>query len=104
MVMAYLINSLSESGVTQVATCKTSAEVWHTLEVLYGTLTRSRIQQVNSELLSLSKGSLSVSKYIHRAKALAQTLASAGKPIDDDDLVMWILRGLGSELHMCNQI
>ncbi|KAK1258247.1 hypothetical protein QJS04_geneDACA012769 [Acorus gramineus] len=102
--MAWLINSLSESAVTQVAMCKTLAEVWHTLEVLYGTLTRSRIQQVNSELLSLSKGALSISEYVHRTKALAQTLVSMGKPVDDDDLIMWILRGLGSELHMCNQI
>jgi len=38
-----------------------------------------------------------MSDYIHRAKSIAQNLASAGKPIDEDDLVMWLLRGLGSE-------
>ncbi|KAK8951385.1 hypothetical protein KSP39_PZI003284 [Platanthera zijinensis] len=97
MVLTWLTNSLSEAALTQIGTCATSAEVWHSLEVLYGTLARSRILQLKSELQSMTKGALSMADYVQRVKSIAQNLASAGKPIDEDDLVMWLLRGLGSE-------
>ncbi|KAK8957728.1 hypothetical protein KSP39_PZI001284 [Platanthera zijinensis] len=97
MVLAWLTNSLSEAAVTQIGTCATSAEVWHSLEVLYGTLTRSQILQLKTELQSMTKGALSMADYVQRVKSISQNLANAGKPIDEDDLVMWLLRGLGSE-------
>lgn len=37
--------------------------------------------------------------YVHKAKSLALSLRGAGKLIDDDDFIIFILRGLGSEFH-----
>lgn len=65
----------------------------------YGLLSRARIQQLKSELQGLRKGTSSISDLLDHAKAIALALASAGKPVDDDDLVLCVLRGLGSEFE-----
>jgi hypothetical protein len=43
------------------------------------------------------KGDMSVSKYVAKMKALADEMASAGKKLDDEDLVSYILAGLDSD-------
>jgi hypothetical protein len=40
---------------------------------------------------------MSVSKYIAKMKALTDEMASAGKKLDDEDLVSYILAGLDSD-------
>jgi hypothetical protein len=67
------------------------------LETLYGTHTRDPIQQIKGELQSLTKGTSSLEDYLHKANALALSLYGAGKPMDDDEFIICILRGLGSE-------
>jgi len=52
---------------------------------------------MKGELQTLSKGSYSLEDYLHKAKSLALSLHGVGKPMDDDDLIVCILRGLGSE-------
>ena len=52
---------------------------------------------MKGELQTLSKGSYSLEDYLHRVKSLALSLRGLGKPMDDDDLIVCILRGLGSE-------
>ncbi|XP_073262679.1 uncharacterized protein [Populus alba] len=42
-------------------------------------------------------GTSSLEDYLHGAKSLALSLRGVGKPMDDDDLIICILRGLGSE-------
>jgi hypothetical protein len=55
---------------------------------------------MKGELQTLSKGSYSLEDYLHRAKSLALSLRGAGKPINDDDLIVCILRDLGSEFDL----
>ena len=52
---------------------------------------------MKGELQTLCKGSYSLEDYLHKAKSLALSLRGAGKPMDDDDFIVCILRGLGSE-------
>ena len=46
---------------------------------------------------SLNKGSSSLEDYLHKAKSLALSLHGAGKPMDNDEFIIYILRGLGSD-------
>jgi hypothetical protein len=48
-------------------------------------------------LSTTKKGDMSVSKYIAKMKALTDEMASAGKKLDDEDLVSYILAGLDSD-------
>ena len=67
------------------------------LETFYESHIRDRIQQMKGELQTLSKDSYSLEDYLHKAKSLALSFRGACKPMDDNDLIVCILRGLGSE-------
>jgi hypothetical protein len=45
------------------------------------------------------KGNLSISEYVAKMKALADEMASARKPIDEEELVSYILVGLDEEYN-----
>jgi hypothetical protein len=45
------------------------------------------------------KGNLSISEYVTKMKALADEMASARKPIDDEELVSYIPVGLDEEYN-----
>jgi hypothetical protein len=46
--------------------------------------------------VSTRKEDLSAAAYMHKMKALANAMAAAGVPITDDELVDYIVIGLGS--------
>jgi hypothetical protein len=48
-------------------------------------------------LSTTQKGNLSVAQYVGKMKALADDMASAGKKLEDEDLVNYILAGLDSD-------
>ena len=97
LILGWINSSLSDRPLLQVINSESSHDAWQALETLYGTYTRDRIQQIKGELQSLTKGTSSLEDYLHKAKSLALSLCGAGKPIDDDEFIICILRGLGSE-------
>ncbi|KAG6790018.1 hypothetical protein POTOM_006161 [Populus tomentosa] len=97
LILGWINSSLSDGPLSQVISSETSHDAWHVLQTLYGSHTRDRLQQMKGELQSLNKGSSSLEDYLHKAKSLALSLQGAGKPMDDDEFIICILRGLGSE-------
>jgi len=97
LILRWINNSLSDGLLSQVINSESCHNAWIVLETLYGSHTRDHIQQMKGELQTLSKGSYSLEDYLHKAKSLALSLRGVGKPMDDDDLIVCILRGLGSE-------
>jgi len=49
------------------------------------------------QLTNLKKGSMTTAVYFSKMKALGDELAAAGKPVPDDEMVSFILSGLGIE-------
>uniref|UniRef100_A0A6N2NKC7 Retrovirus-related Pol polyprotein from transposon TNT 1-94-like beta-barrel domain-containing protein n=1 Tax=Salix viminalis TaxID=40686 RepID=A0A6N2NKC7_SALVM len=97
LILGWINSSLSDGPLSQVISSETSYDAWHVLQTLYGSHTRDRLQQIKGELQSLNKGSSSLEDYLHKAKSLSLSLRGAGKPMDDDEFIICILRGLGSE-------
>ncbi len=93
-VLAYLLNSLSKDVLQQVATLNTSAQVWDALTNMYASQSRARIANLRISLANTRKGSMTTAVYFSKMKGLADDLASAGKPLDDEELVSYILVGL----------
>ncbi|GAB2212304.1 hypothetical protein Droror1_Dr00025657, partial [Drosera rotundifolia] len=111
MVLAWIASSLSDDVLLLVIHCTSAREIWTTLDVLYGTVSRSRVQSIKRELHSLAKGTLCVTAYIHNARTLSRTLALAGEPVSDTDLIFLILTGLPTEfdsvvaaIHLANPL
>ncbi|KAG6793802.1 hypothetical protein POTOM_003025 [Populus tomentosa] len=97
LILGWINSSLSDGPLSQVISSETSHDAWHVLQTFYGSHTRDRLQQMKGELQSLNKGSSSLEDYLHKAKSLALSLRGTGKPMDDDEFIICILRGLGSE-------
>lgn len=52
---------------------------------------------MKGELQTLTQGMSSLEDYMHKAKPLALSLRGTKKPMNEDDFITCILRGLGSE-------
>lgn len=78
-----------------VADCKSAAEAWDCLRVLFEDNTMSRRAELEEELTMLRMlPSETIIKYVGRAKGLRNDLATAGVTKDDQTLTLHILRGL----------
>jgi hypothetical protein len=74
----------------------TAASVWKSVHDLYGAQSRANVRHIRRQLVSTRKEDLSAAVYMQKMKALADAMAAAGVPITDDELVDYIVIGLGS--------
>ncbi|XP_019232652.1 PREDICTED: uncharacterized protein LOC109213324 [Nicotiana attenuata] len=75
----------------------TSPEAWLQIERLFRDQVSSRTLQLKVQFHNLKKGDLSINKYVHHLKSIADALTSIGNPISETDLVLQILSGLPAE-------
>jgi hypothetical protein len=98
-VLRFLLNSLSPNMLAHVVGLEISAEVWAAITTMFCAPSRSRTRQLRSILNDMKKGDLMAPKYFAKMKALASELAATRKPIDDDELVGYLLHGLDSSYN-----
>jgi hypothetical protein len=55
---------------------------------------RSRIFLLKRQLQTLQQGTKNCTDYLHQAKSWANQLSAMGKPVDDDDLISFVINGL----------
>lgn len=75
----------------------TSKQAWDTLSKMFTSKTRARIMHLKETLSRFTKGSQSISEYLHCIKALYDELSIINSPMDDVYLIIHTLNGLGSE-------
>lgn len=90
-VLRWINATLTESVLAHVVGLSSAQVVWNALEKRFASLSRSHIIQLKTQLQSLKKGSQSITEYIQRIKHLSDSLASASSPIDEDDLIIYVL-------------
>ena len=61
---------------------------------MFTSMSRARTVNTRIALATTKKGNLSMAEYVAKMRSLADEIASAGKAIDDDELVSYILAGL----------
>lgn len=98
-ILGYLLASLSREILVHVADKKTAAELWQTIEAMFSSQTRARSINTRIALATTPKGNMSVAEYIGKMKTLADEMASAGKPLEEEELVSYILSGLDMEYN-----
>lgn len=97
--LSCLTTTLSSAIFTFVFHCKTSHEVWYTLEKRFTSLSRSHIHQLKNKLHSIVKASSSMGEYLLQIKEIIDQLALVGSLIDDEDLALFTLNGLPTEYY-----
>ena len=92
----WILASLSEKLVSTIYGLETSKQVWTVLQTRFSSQSRSRISYLKRQLQTVTQSTKSYSEYLENAKNLVDQLAAAGKPIDDQDLISFLLGGLQS--------
>lgn len=80
-----------------VSSALTLAEVWAILSHLFASRSRSRVNQLKSELYRIYIGDSSVYEFLHYAKSKADELALIDQLVSTNDLTLFVINGLGLE-------
>jgi hypothetical protein len=96
-VLSYLLTSLSKDILTHVASCATSAKAWAAIQDVFASQARARTMNTWLALGTTRKGNLSITKYFSKMKALGDEMVVAGRSLDDDKLIEYIIVGLDEE-------
>ncbi|KAK9806822.1 hypothetical protein WJX72_003845 [[Myrmecia] bisecta] len=98
--LARIGRSVQNHHVAMLAKCKTAKEAWTKLEVVYKAKSNAKRLQLKTELLALKKqASEPVTKYVARASGFRDQLAAVGDDVKDEDLVLYVLRGLPAQYN-----
>ncbi|KAF8403069.1 hypothetical protein HHK36_011163 [Tetracentron sinense] len=96
-----LINAtLSEPVLSQVVGLSTSHDIWQCLQQNFSQHSLANATHLRFQLLSITKGSKSISEYLQNAKSISDALAAINQPVSNADLVTSVLRGLGPDYTM----
>ncbi|KAJ1685430.1 hypothetical protein LUZ63_016820 [Rhynchospora breviuscula] len=99
MILAWLRTSLSESVLAQVVSCSTTFDLWRHLTQSFSASSRARLTELKTRLQTATKGGSSCSEFLQQIRATADELTFVGSPVTDQDLVLTVLRGLGTEYN-----
>lgn len=73
---------------------KTSAQAWKAIEVMFSSQTRARSVNTHIALATTQKSNMMIAGYVGKMEALGDKMASTGKPLDDEEMVSYILTRL----------
>uniref|UniRef100_A0A2N9J1Y5 Retrotransposon Copia-like N-terminal domain-containing protein n=1 Tax=Fagus sylvatica TaxID=28930 RepID=A0A2N9J1Y5_FAGSY len=90
-----ILKSKNLMGFVTVAQFTSSQATWSSLEKRYASQSKNRILQLRHDLLTVKGEGLSISDFVDKINQIADNLALAGKPVDDDELVNIILNNVG---------
>ena len=96
LLLSWIISSISPTLVASLYGLDTSLLAWQSLADRFASQSKSRISHLKRQLQNLQQGSLSCASYLTEAKFLADQLSAVGKPVDDDDLISFIIGGLNN--------
>ncbi|KAK1664303.1 hypothetical protein QYE76_052462 [Lolium multiflorum] len=94
-VLSYILNSLSKEILMHVLRMEHAAEVWKAVEQMFASQSISKITNLRIALANTKKLSMSTQAFFAKMQGIADELAAAGKPVPDDELVSFLLAGLG---------
>ena len=80
----------------------TSKEVWEALNKHCSSSNPSRIMHLHNRLHNTSKGTRSVSEYVHDIRRTCDELAAVGHPVQESVFIYAVMRGLGSTYSAFN--
>ncbi|XP_071683600.1 uncharacterized protein [Lolium perenne] len=98
-VLRWLLNALSPDVLAHVVGLDSSAAVWAALNAHVSGQSKTRVQQFRSALNNTRKGDMSAEKYVAKMKCIAAELSAVGKSLDEDELIYYVLQGLGSHYN-----
>ncbi|KAL4570097.1 hypothetical protein LXL04_025748 [Taraxacum kok-saghyz] len=97
IILGEILSSCSETIQSVVSSAESARKAFQRLTESYASVSRSRIISLKSRLANNPKGTRSITEFLHDMKHIADELALAQSPVDEEDLVVHILGQLGDE-------
>jgi hypothetical protein len=97
--LTYLVASLSREVVDGIVSNSTTADMCSAISKSFASQSKSHILHLRNQLVVTHKGDLSVAAYFSTMHAYADEMATAGKPLNDDDVISYILNGLDADYN-----
>ncbi|RVW90852.1 Retrovirus-related Pol polyprotein from transposon RE1 [Vitis vinifera] len=98
-ILSWIYSSLTPGIMAQIIGHNSSHSAWNALEKIFSSCSRARIMQLRLEFQSTKKGSMSMIDYIMKVKGVADSLAAIGESVSEQDQIMNLLGGLGSDYN-----
>ncbi|KAF8389092.1 hypothetical protein HHK36_025777 [Tetracentron sinense] len=74
-------------------------EVWSSLANKFASQSRTRVHHLKRKLQTLHQGSMKCTNFLEKAKLVSDELVAVGKPLEDDDLMSYIVSGLNPSFN-----
>ncbi|KAL5753233.1 hypothetical protein ACOSQ2_023740 [Xanthoceras sorbifolium] len=97
--LCWLLSSITQELLPEFVGCLTASEAWDSIVQLFSSQSKANIMQLKLQLQTLKKGGSTMSEYLMKKKSIMDALSFAGHPLTNDDKLMNILGGLGSEYN-----
>nr|XP_007160454.1 hypothetical protein PHAVU_002G323600g [Phaseolus vulgaris]ESW32448.1 hypothetical protein PHAVU_002G323600g [Phaseolus vulgaris] len=95
LVLSLINSSVTEEVLSTVVGITTAREAWDMLERQFASTSRARAMQNHMELSTIQKKDMTIADYFRKVKRLGDTLAAIGKRVEDEELIAYMLQGLG---------
>ena len=97
--LGYLLRTMSREVLTQMVGQTTSAGVWSHVTKMFSSQSKARVVHLRTKLNQTRKENKTGAVYFGQIKSLADEMAIAGKPLDTEDIVSYVLAGLDDEYN-----
>lgn len=94
IVLSYLLTNLSKDVLSHVNTEVTAKGAWAAIQGLFVSQSRAKIISTRMALATATKGISTISEYFTKIKTLADEMAAAGRKLEDEEVVSYVLTGL----------
>jgi hypothetical protein len=96
-ILSAILATSTESVNSMIHRASSAGEAWTMLSNSFSAQSVARLQQIKRQLQRTKKLDLSAATYFNKMRGLADLLASIGKPLEEEELVGYILDGLDSD-------
>jgi hypothetical protein len=93
-VLTFLLGSLTPDILVSVIGMDTAAGVWEAIKAMFASQSRTWVSNLRVALAKTKKENMTTVAFFTKMKGFADELAAAGRPINDDELVEYLLAGL----------
>ena len=93
--LSWIVASVSEGILPQLVGAETTHKAWNKLVAAYASGSKPQIRELKIQFHTLRRDNSSIETYVQHAKGIADKLAALQHPVADDDLVEFIVAGLG---------
>nr|XP_020169072.1 protein transport protein SEC31-like [Aegilops tauschii subsp. strangulata] len=96
-ILSAIQSSLTPSVSSLVIFAATSREAWAALHTSFASQSQARAHSIRTELGKTKLGDLSITDYFNKTTGLADTLASVGQQLQDEEFTTYVLNGLDDD-------